>query len=745
MNKLNTSNKNLNNNQSILKEYIRLIKANLIPLLIINIVIAVVATVYSLTAQDIYVAKTDIKITMPQGSILTSPVIPRASNLGFGSDLLVANEIQTVQYNYSIRQQVVNAIIDSFKSNQPSDFPLITYDEDVPKPKRKLKEFEDIMEVLENSVKVEQIGNLDFISISAESPSPREASVIANTYAEAYKSFNLMVNRNELTTIRKTLEEQREEKRNDLIHAENNIKVYQLKGGVIQLDTQAKNLIDKLSDYEAQRNTTKIELSMLKESLQKYKNELKLKDPSLITYLESKTSEPYLTQLQTQIAQLETQRDMALSGSSSAKVNSEVINDYNNRIDELKAKLKTSIAKYQSMILSSSPEEIKELAQKVFDTEVKYQAQLSSYNQIGQIISSYEQKFNNLPGRTLDMARLERERLVFEKLYLALEEKYQEALINEQSMPGNVFIMNHAHIPLSPDKPNRPLIIVFGVIIGFGSGFGFVYLKDFLNKKIKTPDDVEELGVNLLTWIPRAKKNSGSPELMVYSNSDFPAIEAFRALRTRIQFSKSKSDVKVLLISSSAPGEGKTMVSVNLASSFARDNKRTIIVDCDLRKPRLHSIMNDSIAPGLSDYLFGRANKENITRISKLPKLDYITSGTVQSDASEILNSIKMVTLLQKLREDYDIVIIDSAPIIAVADTEVLSNFVDASILVASANSTEMEWAKQSINLLLHDKSTFLGFVLNNYDYKFGYPSNYKYYGYYADDGKKKKRVQKNT
>lgn len=743
MNKSNI--KDLNNNQSILKEYMRLIKVNLIPLLIINIVIAVVATIYALTAQDIYVSTADIKITTPQGSILTSPIIPKASDLAFGNDLLIANEIQTVQYNYAIREQVVNAIIDSFNSNQSSDFPLITNSEEAPKSKRKLKGFGNIMDVLRNNVNVEQIGNLDFISISAESPSPKEACIIANTYAEAYKAFNLSVNRNELTTIRKTLEEQREEKRNDLIHAENNIKAYQLKGGVIQLDTQAKNLINRLSDYEAQSNTAKIELSILKESLQKYKNELKQKDPSLITYLESKTSEPYLTQLQTQIAQLETQRDMALSGSSGVKVNSEVINDYNNRIEELKAKLKTSIAKYQSMILSSSPEEIKELAQKVFETEVKYQAQLSSYNQLGQIISNYEQKFNNLPGRTLDLARLERERLVFEKLYLALEEKYQEALINEQSMPGNVFIMNHAHVPFSPAKPNRPLIIVFGIIIGFGFGFGFVYLKEFFNKRIKTPEDIDELGVNLLTWIPRAKRNSGAPELMVYSNSDFPAIEAFRALRTRIQFSKSKSDVKVLLISSSAPGEGKTMVSVNLASSFARDSRRTIIIDCDLRKPRLHSIMSDPIAPGLSDYLFGRANKENITRISKLPKLDYITSGTVQSDSSDILNSIKMVTLLQKLREDYDIVVIDSAPIIAVADTEVLSNFVDASILVTSANSTEMEWAKQSINLLLHDKSAFLGIVLNNYDYRLGYPSNYKYYGYYSDHGKKKKGSQRNT
>ena len=449
MNNTNISNKSFNNNQSILKEYIRLIKSNYAPLLIINIIIVIAATIYAITARDIYTATTDIKITSPRGSILTSPLIPNSGNLGFGSDFLIANEIQTIKFNYSIREQVANAIIDSARADTPSDFPLIA-DNENPTSKGKLKDIDDIVDILDKNVEVEQIANLDFISISFESPSPKEAAAIANSYAEAYKKFNLMVNRNELTSVRKTLEEQRKEKLSNLITAENNIKAYQLKGGVIQLDEQAKLLIDKLSDYEAQRNAAQIDLSILKGSLEKYKNELKQRDPSLIDYLESKTSEPYLTKLQTQIAQLETQRDMALAGSSGSKVNSDVINDYNNRIDELKNTLNKSISKYQSMVLSSSPQEIKDLTQKVFETEVKYQAQLSSFNQLGQIISSYEGKFNNLPGRTLDLARLERERSVYEKLYLALEEKYQEASINEQSMPGNVFIMNYAIPPTDP-------------------------------------------------------------------------------------------------------------------------------------------------------------------------------------------------------------------------------------------------------------------------------------------------------
>jgi capsular exopolysaccharide synthesis family protein len=728
------------NNQGILSEYLKLIKANITPILFINIAILLVSVIFAITSKDIYQASTDLKISTPQESILTSPLISR--DIGFGNDLLIANEIQTVINSYVIREEVTSAIIDSFNTGVPSDFNLIVNDEISTPSKRQLKDFEEIMGILEDNVSVEQIGNLDFISIIVESESPKEAALIANVYAEAYREFNLAMNRNQLTTIRKTLDEQRAEKLAQLVQAENNIKAYQLRGGVIQLDAQAKALINKLTDFESDRNTTKIQMSITKETLDNYKAEIKKRDPSLIDYLESKSTEPYLQQLQKQIAELESQRDMALINNPDARNHSAVIKQYDTKIDELKNKLRESIEKYQTRILSSSPEEIKDLTQKIFAEQVKYQSMLASYNQLGEVLSTYEEKFNNLPQRTLDLARLERERSVFEKLYLALEEKYQEALINEQSIPGNVFIMNSAYPPLDPAKPNRPLIIVFGAVIGFGFGFGFIYMKDYLNRKVKSPEDIKEQDTKFLTWIPRLKKDTETPELIVYKDSDIIGLESFRALRTRIQFSKIGMKSKTFLITSSAPGEGKTVISMNLASSFAKDGKKTIILDCDLRKPRIHSILKENLIPGLSDFLFGKITEENIIRATKLSNLYYIPAGTIPPNPSEIINSSKMVSLLQKLRNDYDVVILDSAPIMAVADSEILSNFVDASILVTSANSTEIEWLNESSSLLKNDQSYFLGVVLNNFEYKRGYTSSYKYVGYYSsskeEESKKK-------
>jgi len=460
--------------------------------------------------------------------------------------------------------------------------------------------------------------------------------------------------------------------------------------------------------------------------------------------LENKVNEPYLQQMQQEIAQLEANRDFALLNSSDKNYSS-VIEENDKKISDLKSRLNKSIAKYKEQLGASSPEEIKTLTQRVFEEEVHYQTLLTSYNQLGQVLDHYEEKFNNLPTKTLDLARLERERSVFEKLYLTLEEKYQEVLINEQSIPGNVMIMNTAWVPTSPSKPIRLLIIILGVMTGLGLGLGFVYVKHFLDKTIKTPEDLEKNKIKFLTWIPKIKrsKKDDDDEFIMLTDPDNIVGESFRALRTRIQFSKHAQSIKLILLTSSAPAEGKTLISVNLAGSFARDDKKTIIVDCDLRKPRVHSIMKDSLTPGLSDYLFGKTTFENIIKMSKLTKLDYIPAGTIHSNASEILNSKKLISLLQKIRELYDIIVIDSPPILAVTDTEVLSNFVDASMLVVSSNSTELDWTKQAVDLLKHEQSTFLGVVLNNYDFKFGYPSNYKYHGYYYNNEETKKSKKK--
>jgi len=262
-------------------------------------------------------------------------------------------------------------------------------------------------------------------------------------------------------------------------------------------------------------------------------------------------------------------------------------------------------------------------------------------------------------------------------------------------------------------------------------------VKNYFDNTVKTPDDIQNRNMNVLAWIPLIggidEKTNKEFEFIVAKRPDAIPSEAFRALRTRIQFSKvGKDKIKTILITSSAPKEGKTTVTVNLAGSFALANKKTVIVDADLRKPRVHNIFNAKRYPGFTDYFFGQVELQEIIRKSNVDNLHYVTAGTIPPNPSEILGSEQMEEFLGMLKKEYDIVILDSPPIIAVTDSEILSKMVDASILVVSANQTETDLMEKSVEILSRDNDSFIGVLLNRFSYKSGYGSYYKYYYYYS-------------
>ncbi|MCZ7616522.1 MAG: hypothetical protein M5T52_23925 [Ignavibacteriaceae bacterium] len=218
-----------------------------------------------------------------------------------------------------------------------------------------------------------------------------------------------------------------------------------------------------------------------------------------------------------------------------------------------------------------------------------------------------------MPKTSIELARFQRNRESLEKLYTLVEERYQEALINEQSQPGNVLIIDNARTPDRPSKPNRFLIIIVGIFIGFGLAFAYVFLKNYFDNTVKTPEDIQNSNMNLLGWTPRVdelmEKENSKIDFIISNKPDSVSSESFRALRTRIQFSRpDKENLKTIVVTSPAPQEGKTFVTVNLAGSFAQSEKKVLLVDCDLRKPRVHRIFEAQKDPGLIDYLVGEKN-----------------------------------------------------------------------------------------------------------------------------------------
>lgn len=718
-----------NQENKAFKDYIASVRSNLAPISIIIATSIIIAIIYAFRAPDIYRADTSLKLSKPGGSILEAPIVPGFSE--YGSDRFIANEIEILK-SYNLRERVSKALIDSFKhsSNKKIDYRIIYSQKFNETRKRTVNE---ITSALVSAVQIEQKRGLDILVISAESESPTEAALLANIYAQEYRNLNLEINRNQLTFIRKFLEEQRREKKAQLADAEEILRSYQEKGGIVALDQQANTLIQQIAQFEAQKNAVQIDLKTSSGILKQYKDELVKQDPRLADYLESVTSESYIKALQDQIAEMQLRRDLAVAQSDS-KVNiTQQIAEYDKKLKELKSKLEEKVKVLKAGIYASSPEEVKALSQKIIEEEIKNGSLKTSLETLQQIVKSYDEKFNKLPKTSIELARFQRNRESLEKLYTIVEERYQEALINEQSQPGNAIIVDDARIPLKPSKPNRFLIILIGFIIGLGLSFSYIFVKNYFDDTIKHPDDLRKQNINLLAWIPMIQgidvgKNAKHNFIMA-TQPDAIGSEAFRSLRTRVQFSlPEKGALQVILITSPAPKEGKTTISLNLAGGFALANKKTLLIDADLRRPRLHRIFERDKTPGLVNYLVGEVPFEKIITESGIDNLHFISSGTIPPNPAEMLDSKAIDEFIAKVRSVYDIIIFDTPPIISVADAEILAKKVDGTILVGSANKTLKDMLSRSIQFIKNDYSVLLGVVLNNFDTKSAYGSYYKYY-----------------
>jgi capsular exopolysaccharide synthesis family protein len=284
-----------------------------------------------------------------------------------------------------------------------------------------------------------------------------------------------------------------------------------------------------------------------------------------------------------------------------------------------------------------------------------------------------------------------------------------------------------------------------GLLLAPVIAFGYIITKNYFDDTVKSPADIEKNDINFLSWIPNSIHNINNyhnhDELLALYESDSPVSESFRAIKARILHSSNNSEIpKLLLVTSPAEGEGKSFVSFNLAGNFAQSNKKTLLIDCDLRRPRIHTIMGVNKKPGLVDLLLQKVQLEEIIRKTRRDNLSYITSGSIPQNPAELLDSKMMIKFLNEIRNLFDIIIIDSPPIVAVIDSEILTKLVDGTILVLSADKTKHQLMVDAVKIINRNKGYFIGTVLNNFRYKNGYGYYYKYFYNYSSNGNGEKK-----
>ena len=287
-------------------------------------------------------------------------------------------------------------------------------------------------------------------------------------------------------------------------------------------------------------------------------------------------------------------------------------------------------------------------------------------------------------------------------------------------------IWNKAEVPTAPSSPNVPLNMGIGVLVGLLAGVGLAFFIEYLDTSVKTMDDVESmLGVPVLAIIPKNIK------LLHKQPADVPDAEAYRILRTNIEFNRKSADANTISMVSGGPGEGKSTTLANLAYTCAQGGYSVLIVDADLRRPTQHKIFELNNSVGLTNYLTTNVALEDVIIPSSLENLSIMPSGILPADAVGILNSQRMSDMIAELKTRYDIIFFDSPPILGVSDGAVLASEVDQSIIIVQHRRfprAMLMRVKQAINNV---GGTVLGVVLNNVDLR--HDPNYAYYTSYYE------------
>ncbi|MFA6345963.1 MAG: polysaccharide biosynthesis tyrosine autokinase [Syntrophales bacterium] len=355
--------------------------------------------------------------------------------------------------------------------------------------------------------------------------------------------------------------------------------------------------------------------------------------------------------------------------------------------------------------------------------------------------------------KAIDYNVLKRQAESSREMYDILVKRFKETSITEDIKTGNIRIVDLAEIPKSPVKPKKAQNLLLGLIVGLALGVGLAFFLEYLDNTIKVPDDIKNiLKLPYLGPVPAIAAAEGgavngernpADDLISHLSPKSTASEAYRGIRTSILFSSAEQAPQVLIISSSGPREGKTITSANIAITMAQAGNRVVILDCDMRRPRVHKIFSLSRDRGMSNLLVGNDELDNIVIHTDIPNLDVIPSGPIPPNPSEVLSSQRMADLIEVLRGRYDRIIIDTPPITAVTDAVILSKVVDGVVLIVRAGVAHRELVRNAVEQLRQVNAHILGAVLNGVD--MGRDSYYYYqyyYYYYGEDGERKKKTR---
>ena len=681
----------------------------------------------------------------------------------------LASEQGKLQYSVDIASRVVEGIEEAAReTGEDADFPILRSEEGDTLSDRL------IVQRLWEKVEFTELPTRSMITISARSESPEETAVIANLYAQKYEAYSREQARESISASIDYLEEQVAKQEDELNSLSTQFAAFARENDLLVEGQGGDRLVNEYAALSSQRRQLQSELARERTALGIAQSRLEEAESGVGGSVQDQQAiqqtQQSIEAIETKISGLEAELAEYYANDPSLRGNEDRTSDtreLKRRIDGLtaeKRRLTEQLAEQTSASSSSeqgTTEEVASLQQRIREHKLNIstlEEQIASLNrEVGGALSQLE----SVPGQGVERDQLQRKVSYAEQAYGELQSELKRLQLKKEGELGYVSQVREANTPLVPVSPNIQQNLLLGILLGLGFGLGLAFVRQAANDHLHTPEELQEKGYNLIGVIPRMDREikasfegkdrvevegkSLNTHLMPLLNPWSPISENYRLVRTNLQYSAGgdgQGMPRVLLMTSPEAADGKTTTAVNLAITMAQSGRRVLLIDADLRRPNTHQLLDLPLEPGLADLLSeerllsrdGGDTSSGITP-TEVNNLHYLPAGRTDVPPAEMLGSEHMKELLNGLRSRYDLIIIDSPPVLSVSDPVLLATQCDATLVVVSAERTDLKALEVTRRTLEAVGVPIAGTIFNRFEMQkaSGYGYGYRYddeYGY---------------
>jgi len=704
---------------------------------------------YAESVTPIYEANGTILIENPAGDEDDRIAQLMNQTTGQGLSTTLANQIQIFK-SRSFSRQISESLMDQ-DSLTISDYPILwTYDEEK-------KEFYRANKATVTSRIQRNIGfnrpeeEADVLDVSFTSTSPKQATTIVNNAMELYVEKSTEQNREAASKTAEFLKKEREAAKEELRKSEEKLRSYMNSSGIVQVDEQAANIVSRREDTEAELQRVNLELKTVEETIEKYEQRLEKIKPGLSEQY-SEALGPRIQNLQEEMAQYEKERRLIIARNpgvldkkplpSRLQYLDKQIEKVKNEITELSSKLFNEENEFTGISSEDRAQAVTEVQNRLVDLKIQqnqYKARQQALREHKQEIDS---NFNSLPEGMVELAKLQRDVKLNEELYLNLSKQYSDMSLWKQSQFGYGQIIDKAKVPSSPVSPNKKILLLLGLMLGGFLSAVFIATREFMNKTVNSLNQLKNIydpSFNIIT-IPKIEKKSQKylrsfkgkedkipNELVMMQDSLNIVSESVRRLMNYIIFQNGDTPPKTVAVTSPAKGDGKSTIVANLGISFSEAGYKTLLVDVDLRRPKLHKYLGLSSKQGLTDYFDGSLPISNLVKSTDInSSLSVITTGSTSQNHEPIIGIPKFRELIDNLQNNFDIILFDTPPFGIISDSTALLKYCQSTVVVARYQETNKGLLFRTIDELEQVQANITNIVLNEFDYR---KETQNYYG----------------